>query len=327
MSSGEQFRESDGIQHELVGNSAAIVALAHRIARIAPAKLPVLIQGESGTGKELVARAVHANSPYSNGPFVAVNSAALSENLAKSELFGHERGSFTGAVAQQKGCFELANNGTLFLDEIGELNPSVQAMLLRVLQTCEFQRLGATHTIHVNVRLIAATNCDLRVSVDQGTFREDLYFRLKVLWMRTPALRERREDIPILARHFASGYAKENGLSQPVISSEVDAALQQYDWPGNVRELQHTMQQAVVLRSADMIRLQDLPEEIVASTPKQSRMKLRPLKEVMWEKKREYVAYVVKLVEGDYKLASNLLGIPAKGFHSLLRRLNLRHLL
>src|SRR6266850_4854955 len=230
MSSGEQFRESDGIQHELVGNSAAIVALAHRIARIAPAKLPVLIQGESGTGKELVARAVHANSPYSNGPFVAVNSAALSENLAKSELFGHERGSFTGAVAQQKGCFELANNGTLFLDEIGELNPSVQAMLLRVLQTCEFQRLGATHTIHVNVR------------------------------------------------------------------------------------------------SADMIRLQDLPEEIVASTPTQSRMKLRPLKEVMWEKKREYVAYVVKLVKGDYKLASNLLGIPAKGFHSLLRRLNLRHL-
>ena len=201
MTYGEQFRNSDSVQHELVGGSRAMAMLVQFIARAARVNSSVLIQGESGTGKELVASAVHLNSARSHGPFVPVNSAALTETLAESELFGHERGSFTGAVVQQKGYFELAQGGTLFLDEIGELSSSIQAKLLRALQEREIKRIGAAHPMRVDVRFISATNRDLKSAVAEGRFREDLYFRLKVLTVRMPALRERREDIPALAGH------------------------------------------------------------------------------------------------------------------------------
>jgi two-component system NtrC family response regulator len=245
---------------DLIGNSYRIRQVRDLIAKVAGTKATVLISGESGTGKELVARAIHYHSPRRDKPLVSVNCSALAETLLESELFGHEKGAFTGAVGQRKGRFEFADGGTLFLDEVGEMSPSVQVALLRVLQDREFQRVGGNKTIKVDVRVVAATNKDLKEEIQQGRFREDLYYRLNVVHIEVPPLRERKEDIPLLIRHFSERFAREmNKKEIPTPSPEAMAALLAYDWPGNVRELENILERAIILSSGPIIRLEDLP--------------------------------------------------------------------
>jgi transcriptional regulator with GAF, ATPase, and Fis domain len=226
----------------------------------------VLIRGESGTGKELIARALHINSRRSAKPFIAVSCAALPETLLESELFGHEKNAFTGAMAAKPGRFELANNGTLFLDEIGDIPASTQIKLLRVLQEWEFERIGATKSIHVDVRLIAATNKDLEKAVADESFRNDLYYRLNIVTISIPPLRERPEDIPALAHHFIKKYNKENGRSITAIDDDALQLLTAYNWPGNVRELENAMERAVVLseKSSSIISSDQLPTAVTS---------------------------------------------------------------
>jgi transcriptional regulator with PAS, ATPase and Fis domain len=241
-------RQKSGYQAEsLIGSNPKMHDLYTLIKRAAGSKATVLIRGESGCGKELVARALHYNSPRSSKPFVPVNCAALSETLLESELFGHEKNAFTGAAAQKPGRFEMAHGGTLFLDEIGEIPPAVQVKLLRVLQEREYERVGGTKSLKVDVRLVAATNKDLEKAVKEGDFREDLYYRLQVIQLAVPALRERREDIPALAEHFLHKYNVENGRKIKSISTDALALLSSYDYPGNVRELENAIERAVVL--------------------------------------------------------------------------------
>ncbi len=235
----------------LVGTSPAMLEVFRMIDRVKDSRASVLIRGESGTGKEGVARALHYNSIRADKPFVAVACVALSEQLLQSELFGHEKGSFTGAVSQKKGRFELANHGTLFLDEIGDIPMTVQMMLLRVLQEREFERVGGTETIKVDVRLITATNQNLEKLVQEGKFREDLYYRLQVITIDVPPLRERLEDIPALVEHFIGIYAAENNKRVEYASPETMEILLQYKWPGNVRELENVIERAVVLADSD----------------------------------------------------------------------------
>ena len=248
---------------EMVGASAPMERLSKMIARVAPRDTTVLILGESGTGKELVAQEVHRLSTRSARPFVAINCAALTETLLESELFGHEKGAFTGAVVLKKGKLEVANGGTVFLDEIGEMAPVLQAKLLRVLQLREFQRVGGTRTLTLDVRLIAATNRDLAAEVKSGAFREDLYHRLNVIALRTPPLRERRDDVPVLARHFLRKAAARCGRRIQGFSAEAERYLVAYGWPGNVRELENAIERAVVLGEGEMILPEDLPETVL----------------------------------------------------------------
>jgi len=242
-----------------------VTALAVRVAR---SRANVLIRGESGTGKELVARGIHVNSDRAHAPFVAVACAALSADLLESELFGHEKGAFTGAIAQKPGRFELANGGTLFLDEIGDIDPSMQLKLLRVLQEREFERVGGTKTIHVDVRLVAATNGDLEAAVRAGAFREDLYYRLHVVQITLPPLHEREEDVPVLVRHFMDKYSRENGKNVMAVPRAVMKKLQRYPWPGNVRELENAIERAVVLAEPGGTRLEMglLPPAVMSYT-------------------------------------------------------------
>mgnify|MGYP003767032177 CR=1 FL=1 len=231
----------------IVGNSGKMQEVYKVIERVAASNATVLIRGESGTGKELVARAIHYNSPRAQKQFVAVSCAALPETLLESELFGHEKGAFTGAVGQKAGRFELAHQGTLFLDEVPEITPAVQVKLLRALQEREFERVGGTKTVKVDVRLIAATNRDLEQLVADGQFRADLYYRLQVIQIFLPALRERREDIPSLVEHFIAKFNKENGKQAKFLSPEAMDLVMKYDWPGNIRELENAIERCVVL--------------------------------------------------------------------------------
>ena len=243
-----------------VGNCEAMRLVYEQISLVAPSPTTVLLYGESGTGKELAARAIHAASEFAEGPFVSVNCAALPENLIESELFGYERGAFTGATAMRKGRFELANDGTLFLDEIGELSLLTQAKLLRVLQECAFERLGGTSTIHVNTRVVTATNRDLDAMVSEGTFRRDLFYRLNVFPIMMPPLRCRQDDILPLANHFATMFAKRNGRGTVRLSLAVMDMLQRYAWPGNIRELENVMERALLLVGrAGLVLPQHLP--------------------------------------------------------------------
>ncbi len=249
----EENRRLQALLHEqfhprgMVGNSSALQAVIAELTQVAGSNATVLIRGESGTGKELAATAIHANSPRAGKPFVRLNCAALPEGLVESELFGHERGAFTGATGMRKGRFEMAHGGTLFLDEVGDLTPLTQAKLLRVLQEKEFERVGGGQPIHVDVRLIAATNRDLEQMVAEGTFRQDLYYRLSVFPILLPPLRKRRDDIMPLATHFAEKYGQENGREVRRISSEATRLLTSYPWPGNIRELENVMERAVLL--------------------------------------------------------------------------------
>ena len=244
------------------GQSPAFVAVYKLVARVAPTNSTVLLQGESGTGKELIARAIHANSLRKDGPFVAVDCGTLSENILESELFGHERGSFTGAISSKKGLLESADQGTCFLDEIGDISPVLQSKLLRVLQEHEIRRVGGVESIQVDVRILAATNKNLKKLVEEGKFREDLYYRLNVVAIALPPLRDRLQDIPMLVGHFLKKYGKVGSKNVTTISSQALALLMQYEWPGNVRELEHAIEHAMVMTGQSTILPQDLPEVI-----------------------------------------------------------------
>jgi two-component system, NtrC family, response regulator HydG len=247
----------------IVGSSAPMQEVFKTVSQVAASRASVLITGESGTGKELIAAAIHQHSPRANGPFVKLHCAALAETLLESELFGHERGSFTGAAGRRDGRFQQANHGTLFLDEIGDISPSVQVKLLRFLQEREFERVGGNETVTVDVRVIAATNRDLPQLIAEGKFREDLYYRLNVIAIEMPALRKRPSDVPLLAGHFLRKYAKENGKAIKGFSGEALARLAAYNWPGNVRELENVVERAVVLARSGEITAADLPPSLV----------------------------------------------------------------
>jgi len=251
----------------IVGKSKRMQEVFELVKKMAPSSATVLIEGESGTGKELVAKSIHFNSPRKDKPFIAVNCSALSENLLESELFGHEKGAFTGAIAMKKGRFELADSGTLFLDEIGELSQNLQVKLLRVLQERAFERVGGIRAVPVNIRIIAATNKNLKHETEQGRFREDLYYRLNVLYLVLPPLRDRVEDIRLLVDHMIEKYASERRPDQQVtgVDQDVNRLLYGYSWPGNVRELENAIERAMVLCPGNIIRVSDLPKEFKKS--------------------------------------------------------------
>jgi DNA-binding NtrC family response regulator len=257
----ERIKRHTAANHFIAG-SPAMQEVLELAARVAPLDTTVLVYGESGTGKEFVVRMIHEQSARAGAPFVSINCAALTETLLESELFGHVRGAFTGAVRDKAGLFEVAGNGTIFLDEIGEVAPTVQAKLLRALQEREIRRVGAERTIKVNARVVAATNRDLRAAVDAGTFREDLYFRLAAFIINVPPLRDRREDIPALVHHFLVRAASRLKKDVRVVSADAMAALMKYAWPGNVRELEHAIERAVILADRPSVRVSDLPPEV-----------------------------------------------------------------
>ena len=248
--------------HQIIGKGKGIRSVLGMVDRAAPSKSSVLITGESGTGKELVARAIHFASPRKGGPFISVNCMAFNAGVLESELFGHEKGSFTGAVAMRRGRFELADAGTLFLDEIGELSHDMQVKLLRVLQEKKFERVGGTEEIKVDIRVVTATNKDLAKEVEEGRFREDLFYRLNVVHIAIPPLRERREDIPLLVAHFTDKLAKENGLAPKAFTTEALDVLCGYEWPGNIRQLENTVERCMVMVPGDRIDVADLSPEI-----------------------------------------------------------------
>ena len=318
-----RLNEELNLHHSMVGESKAMQEVYQFISRVAGRESTVLIFGESGTGKELVARAVHVNSSRSDGPFVAINCAAITETLLESELFGHERGSFTGAVAQKKGKLEVAEGGTVFLDEIGELALPMQAKLLRVLQEREFERVGGTKPIKLDVRLVAATNRDLKEASRNGTFRPDLYYRLNVVSLHMPALRERREDIPLLAAFFAAHYGERIKRHISGISPHARAALARYDWPGNVRELENAIERAVVLGSTEMILPEDLPDSILEESAL-SGEPVSALHEAIREAKILVIERAIEQANGNYTEAAKLLGVHANHLFRLVRTLNLK---
>ena len=246
----------------IVGKSKPMIKIYDLIRKVADTKATVLISGESGTGKELVARAIHFNSRRKGQPFISVNCSALTETLLESELFGHERGAFTGAMATKKGRFEVAHNGTLFLDEVGEMSMRLQVKVLRVLQEMEFERVGGTAPIKVDVRILAATNKDLKEEVANGNFREDLFFRLNVVHLILPPLRERSDDIPLLISHFVKKYSEENGKGDIEVTPQAHRTLLNYEWPGNIRELENVIERAVILCNESQITEYDFPDEI-----------------------------------------------------------------
>jgi len=306
----------------LIGNGDAMKKVHDFIVRVAPTNSTVLIRGESGTGKELIAHAIHRNSPRANAPFIVVNCAVLKGELLESELFGHEKGAFTSAVAQKKGKFEIADGGSIFLDEIGELATDLQVKLLRVLQEFEFERVGGTRSIKVNVRVIAATDRDLEEAIRQGRFRHELYYRLNVVSMESPALRRRTEDIVPLAHYFTARYASRYNNRIQGISSEAEACLKRYDWPGNVRELQNAIERAVVLGSSDLILPEDLPESIldVRSSSDESPAGFHGS---IREAKRQKIETALKEAGGNVAEAARVLEVNRTYLHRLIRNLGL----
>jgi transcriptional regulator with GAF, ATPase, and Fis domain len=321
-SENQRLRAEVDLEHDMVGDSAAMREVYQLIERVATSDSTVLVYGESGTGKELCARAIHRNSPRRDQPFVAINCAALTETLLESELFGHERGAFTGAVTQKRGQLEMANSGTIFLDEMGEISPALQAKLLRVLQERDFMRVGGTRSIPLNIRVIAATNKNLLTATREGTFREDLYYRLNVVAITMPPLRDRKEDIPQLANHFAVKYAEKCNRQIMGISPDAGTLLKQYDWPGNIRELENAIERAVVLGSSGIILPEDLPETL-HETPAQS-MRSSTYHEAVRQLKRQLILTAMDQSEGKITEAARLLGVHSNYLHRLIRNLDLR---
>jgi transcriptional regulator with GAF, ATPase, and Fis domain len=310
-------------ERSLVGEGARMKEVYQFLKRVAPTDATVLIEGESGTGKELAARALHRNSPRTSKPFVAINCAAIPETLLESDLFGHERGAFTGAASLKKGRLEVADGGVVFLDEIGELAPGLQVKLLRVLQEREFDRVGGTHPIKVDIRLIAATNCNLEQAVRDGRFRQDLYYRLAVLKITMPTLRDRKEDIPMLVRHFVQKYAKRCKVKPRPISREALACLVNYDWPGNVRELENAIERALVLGASDMILPEDLPESLLERPPLPEMTEAKYHAAVK-ELKKQLILDAVEQTQGSYADAARILGVHPNYLHRLIRNLELK---
>jgi len=306
-----QQRQKFGLEN-IVGQSAQIQALRDFITQIGESDATtVLIEGENGTGKELAAQAIHYGSARASQPFMAINCSAIPDALIESELFGHERGAFTDAKATKKGLFELADGGTMLLDEIGDMKPALQAKLLRVLEAREFQRVGGTKPITVDVRVIAATNRNLEEAVERGEFRQDLYYRLKVISLRMPALREQREDIPLLARHYLQQFAEEYGRPTKQLTPEAAKVLQDNDWPGNVRELRNVIERLIILEHADEIRPEHLPAELRLRIKPSGRsfIQLPPDGVALVDVERELVRQAMERAAGSQSQAAELLGI------------------
>ncbi len=298
---------------QMLGKSASMVRIFELIDQVAPTKASVLITGESGTGKELVANAIHQQSPRKNSPFIKVHCAALSESLLESELFGHEKGSFTGAIGLRKGRFELADGGTILLDEIGEINQSIQIKILRVLQEKSFERVGGEKTLSVDVRIIAATNKDMKKEVAEGRFREDLYYRLNVVNIEIPPLRERTEDIPLLAARYLKLNAEEHGKNILGWEPKSAAKLKKYSWPGNVRELRNVIESAVILCKGNYIDVDDLPLQLNESGNENNVMV--PLGAPMSEIEKIVIRANLNMMNGNKSRTSEILGIGRKTLH------------
>jgi two-component system NtrC family response regulator len=310
----------------IIGKSKPMREIFSLIEKVAPTKATALITGESGSGKELIARAIHYNSPRRNKPFIAVSCAALTETLLESELFGHEKGAFTGAIAMKKGRFELADGGTLFLDEIGEIPIPVQVKLLRVLEDMTFERVGGTRLIEVDIRLITATNKDLTKEVEDGGFREDLYFRLNVVHIMLPPLRERSEDIPLLATHFVRKYAEEANRGEIAISPEAMRFLCNHRWPGNVREFENAIERAVLLSADDEITLDDLPKELLGFSDLEIPIdwqKMSNLPETLDAIEKRLIEKAMALSDNVQARAAGLLNIPRSNLQYRLKKHNL----
>jgi two-component system, NtrC family, response regulator HydG len=322
-SENQRLRAEVSLTHDMVGRSAPMREVYEFIERVAPTDSTVLIYGESGTGKELVAAAIHKNSPRRSRPFVALNCAALTETLLESELFGHEKGAFTSAVNLKKGFLEVAEGGTLFLDEIGELSLILQAKLLRVLQEREFVRVGGTTPIKINVRFVAATNKDLQKCVREEKFRADLYHRLNVISIGVPSLRDRAEDIPVLAHHFCARHAKNCNRRVTGLTKEALACLTQYDWPGNVRELENALERAVVIGSSNTILAEDLPDNILDSAKSAPAVPAR-YQDAIRNLKKQLILGSLEQTSGSITEAAKLLGVHANYLHRLMRNLHLR---
>ena len=318
-----RFHAGSNLDHNMVGDSLAMREVHEFIDKVGPQDSTVLICGESGTGKELVARAMHRSSSRANKPYVAINCAALTETLLESELFGHERGAFTGAVGQKKGKLETAEGGTLFLDEIGEIAPMLQAKLLRVLQEREFERVGGTRSIKLDIRVIAASNRDLREEGRQGKFRSDLYFRLNVVSITMPTLRDRREDIPMLASHFASRFGEKMKRAVHGLSPQARACLMNYDWPGNVRELENAMERAVVLGSTELIVPENLPQSVLQGVAAHFDG-ANPLCDGVRDAKRQLVIKALDQTGGNQTEAAKLLSIHPNHLSRLIRNMRLK---
>ncbi len=319
----QQLR-SDVSADTLIGDSRAMSRVTDFIARVAKGDSTVLIRGESGTGKELVARAIHANSLRPSKPFVAINCAAIPETLLESELFGHEKGAFTGAATMKKGKFEAAEDGTLLLDEIGEMAPLLQSKLLRVLQQREFERLGGTRLLPFNARVVAATNKNLEQAIKAGDFRQDLYYRLNVVSVALPPLRERREDIPPLALHFANRFAAKCKRGFKGISPEARSLLMQYSWPGNIRELENAIEHAIVLGLTEEILPEDLPEALLEERSSEMAAADALYHNTLNQTKKQLVINAMGEAKGSPVEAARLLGIHPKYLHRLIKNLNLK---
>jgi DNA-binding NtrC family response regulator len=334
-------------RYEMIGKAATMQRVFREIEKVAPTRASVLITGESGTGKELISRAIHRLSPRADGPFVKVNCAAIPRELIESELFGHERGAFTGAQAKKRGFFEQAHGGTLFLDEIGDMDLVAQAKVLRALQSGEISRVGSEHVMHVDVRVLAATNKDLGKEVERGGFREDLFFRLNVFPLRSPALRERVEDIPLLAQSFMEQFSRENGTKPKPIDADVVAALAARKWPGNVRELKNVVERMAIL-SGDRVTIADMPEDPHAnpfgeedapdgaddlheasepgevSTPATSATQPIPgeylsLRDYREKSERQYIVDTLKLTGWNISRTAVVLGVERTNLHKKIR--------
>jgi transcriptional regulator with GAF, ATPase, and Fis domain len=320
----EHQRIEEALDAGMVGDSPRMREIQRLLARVAATDATVLLRGESGTGKEVAARALHRGSPRAGKPFVAVNCATLSETLLQSELFGHERGAFTGAVERKIGRIEAAQGGTLFLDEVGEIPPALQARLLRVLQEREFERVGATRPIKADVRVIAATNRDLEKGIREGTFREDLFYRLNVIAVTLPALRERREDIPLLAAHFAALFGRKVGRRVAGLTPEARACLLRHDWPGNVRELANAVERAVVLGEGELIRPEDLPETLLESTSAESGGPVGKYHDTVNGFKKRLILDALDQAGGNVTKAAELLDLNPTYLHRLIRNFDLK---
>ncbi len=311
----------------IIGKSTGMKSIFEVIKAVAPTKSTILIQGESGTGKELVSRAIHQNSTRVNLPFITVNSGSLPPDLLESHLFGHVKGAFTGAVSDKKGLFEAADKGTIFFDEVSSLNPETQAKLLRVMQDQEFMMLGGTKTIRVDVRLIAATNSDLEELIKQNKFRQDLFYRLNVIKIELPPLRERKEDIPILIKHFLDIFSKENKKEIEGITEDVTEILVNYDWPGNIRELENLIERAIVLTKSKLITRKTLPSFLL-SVREDTKILPSPnnelnLKEYIQIQQKKAIISALKKAKGIQKNAARLLGVKPTTLNEMIKRLDI----
>ncbi len=325
--------ESPVHDYEIIGNDPKIQEMFKTIGAVTatPNSTNVLILGESGTGKELVARAIHESGPHSGAPFVAINCTVLPDNLLESELFGHEKGTFTGATERKLGKFEVARDGTLFLDEIGDMSPKLQQKLLRVLQEREFERLGGHKLIPVRARFVAASNKDLEAEIEAGTFRQDLFFRLNVITIRIPPLRERRQDIPLLANHFLAKYCQRLGKHIKMISSEVMAALESYDYPGNVRELENLIEHAVTIEKSEVLLPESLPASFKPGTavtdddiPIRSTNLREARRHVLAAFEKKFISERLKANRGNVSAAAREAGIERRSFQRMMKKYGIR---